>query len=279
MTYCTFIKGVNNAFIWVPDCLRSSEECSEAPEMFYGHISTWLSISMRVSGPYSLFITSQSVQPFVTAVKSKGGATTFFFLRSLTFILSIPVVSEGAFTKPWLLNQCTSLTAAMLSPLSNFVRHLSLKTSQKPTLPAVLIHAALHTVHHLPVRFRVFPNISLYFWPYSSPWLLWIITSRDLACCYLCLWARHWKPLLAADWMAAGFSRAVESDLLHSIFYSRPQWPGALRSSWNTLLCDRCHIKQRSPRHQPASEILPLSLCSGLSARLTLDCISVCACV
>lgn len=31
------------------------------------------------SGPYSLFITSQSVQPFVTAVKSKGGATTFYF--------------------------------------------------------------------------------------------------------------------------------------------------------------------------------------------------------
>lgn len=122
-------------------------------------------------------------------------------------------------------------------------------------------------------------SLSLYFWPYSSNWLLWIITSRDLACCYLCLWAHHWKPLLAADWMAAGFSRAVESDLLHSIFYSRPQWPGALRSSWNTLLCDRCHIKQRSPRHQPASKILPLSLCSGLSARLTLDCICVCVCV
>lgn len=122
-------------------------------------------------------------------------------------------------------------------------------------------------------------SLSLYFWPYSSNWLLWIITSRDLACCYLCLWAHHWKPLLAADWMAAGFSRAVESDLLHSIFYSRPQWPEALRSSWNTLLCDRCHIKQRSPRHQPASKILPLSLCSGLSARLTLDCICVCVCV
>lgn len=25
----------------------------------------------------------------------------------------------------------------------------------------MLIHAALHTVHHLPVRFHVFPNISL----------------------------------------------------------------------------------------------------------------------
>lgn len=47
--------------------------------MFYGlhiyrtfHQHEW-------SGPYSLFITSQSVQPFVTAVKSKGGATTFYF--------------------------------------------------------------------------------------------------------------------------------------------------------------------------------------------------------
>lgn len=122
-------------------------------------------------------------------------------------------------------------------------------------------------------------SLSLYFWPYSSHWLLWIITSRDLACCYLCLWAHHWRPLLAAVWIAAGFSRAVESDLLRSIFYSRPQWPGALCSSWNTLLCDRCHIKQRSPRHQPASKILPLSLCSGLSARLTPDCICVCVCV
>lgn len=99
MTYCTFIKGVNNAFIWVPDCLRSSEECSEAPEMFYGHISTWLSISMRVSGPYSLFITSQSVQPFVTAVKSKGGATTFFFFTIANFHLKYSCGQWGSIHK------------------------------------------------------------------------------------------------------------------------------------------------------------------------------------
>lgn len=102
---------------------------------------------------------------------------------------------------------------------------------------------------------------------------------RDLACCYLCLQARHWKPALAAVWIVAWFSRAVESDLLRSIFYTRPQWPGALCSSWNTLLCDRCHIKQHSSRPPPASKIPPLSLCNGLSSGHVLDCGCAYVCV
>ncbi|CAB1459927.1 unnamed protein product [Pleuronectes platessa] len=52
-------------------------------------------------------------------------------------------------------------------------------------------------------------------------------------------------PVLTAAWIAAWFSGAVESDLLRSVFYIRPQWHRVLASSWNTLLCDRCHINQR----------------------------------
>lgn len=92
--------------------------------------------------------------------------------------------------------------------------------------------------------------------------------------CYL--YARHCEAAHATGWMVAWFIGTVESDL-HSIFYTNPQWPKALCSSWNALLCDRCHIKQHSLCHQCVSKIPSLSLCSRLLLELLRICVWMCA--
>lgn len=83
-------------------------------------------------------------------------------------------------------------------------------------------------------------------------------------------------------------SGSVESDLLRSIFYTRPRRPGALCSSWSTVLCDRCHIKQQPPPHTPtppplAINLLPKSFHCRSAVASQLDscwtlCVCVCAC-
>ncbi|KAI9541231.1 hypothetical protein NQZ68_033015 [Dissostichus eleginoides] len=66
--------------------------------------------------------------------------------------------------------------------------------------------------------------------------------------------AHQRRPALAAVWMAAWFSGAVESDLLRSIFYTRPQWPRSPLFQLEHTVVDAamlgCGVRRQSGKHR-----------------------------
>lgn len=59
---------------------------------------------------------------------------------------------------------------------------------------------------------------------------------------------KHLSPFCGAISLAAWSRLSPQRSVTFSALYSTagPRGPGALWSSWNKLLCDRCHMKQRS---------------------------------
>lgn len=91
------------------------------------------------------------------------------------------------------------------------------------------------------------------------------------------------KPAFAAVWITAWFSGTVESDLLWRILYSSTEWLRVFWSSWNKLLCNRCHIKQQLAAPSPSSSTHPNSLhyhfaVDSQLGRACMDFICLCLC-
>lgn len=110
---------------------------------------------------------------------------------------------------------------------------------------------------------------------------MWIITSEN-SHVVICACRR----LIGSHYPQQSGSRPGSVELwkvtFSTVYFTPgPSGPGVLCSSWNTLLCDRCHIKQHSRPpstcfQNPSTVTL---LWQKISAGLVLDCICLCVCV